>query len=137
MLKTKNSEETKINAFLGSGTNFKGTLVFDGLVRIDGSMEGNIKTDDILVLSESSKVKADIEVGIAKISGTVTGNITAKEKVELYKPANITGIIKAPLLFIEEGVILNGTVEMSKAKTTLKEVKGEKETIDRSKLENE
>ena len=136
MLKPKN-EEAKINAFLGKNTNFNGTLIFDGLVRIDGSMEGNIKTNDTLILSESSKVKADIEAGIAKISGTFTGNVTAKEKVELLKPASITGTIKSPLLFIEEGVILNGTVEMSKTKTTLKEVKNERETFDRSKLENE
>jgi cytoskeletal protein CcmA (bactofilin family) len=136
MLKPK-KEETKINAFLGKNTNFNGTLIFDGLVRIDGSLEGNIKTDDTLILSESSKVKADIEAGIAKISGTFTGNVTAKEKVELFKPASITGTIRSPLLFIEEGVILNGTVEMSKAKTTLKEVKSEKETFDRGKLENE
>jgi cytoskeletal protein CcmA (bactofilin family) len=136
MLKSKN-EETKINAFLGKDTNFNGTLIFDGLVRIDGSMEGNIKTDDTLVLSETCKVKADIDVGIAKISGTFTGNIAAKEKVELFKPANVTGTIKAPLLYIEEGVIFTGTVEMSKAKTTLKEVKSEKEIVNRSKLENE
>lgn len=136
MLKQK-KEETKINAFLGKNTNFNGTLIFDGLVRIDGALEGNIKTDDTLILSESSKVKADIEAGIAKISGTFTGNVTAKEKVELFKPASITGTIRSPLLFIEEGVILNGTVEMSKAKTTLKEVKSEKETFDRGKLENE
>jgi len=122
---------------LGKNTNFNGTLIFDGLVRIDGALEGNIKTDDTLILSESSKVKADIEAGIAKISGTFTGNVTAKEKVELFKPASITGTIRSPLLFIEEGVMLNGTVEMSKAKTTLKEVKSEKETFDRGKLENE
>lgn len=136
MLRAKN-EEAKINAFLGKDTNFNGTLIFDGLVRIDGSLEGNIKTDDILVLSETCKVKADIDVGVAKISGTFIGNITAKEKVELFKPANVTGIIKAPTLYVEEGVVLNGTVEMSKAKTTLKEVKGEKEIVNRSKLENE
>jgi cytoskeletal protein CcmA (bactofilin family) len=136
MLKPK-KEEIKINAFLGKDTNFNGTLIFDGLVRIDGSMEGNIKTNDTLVLSETCKVKADIDVGVAKISGTFTGNITAKEKVEFFKPANITGTIKAPMLYIEEGVILNGTIEMSKAKTTLKEVKGDKEIVNRSKLENE
>jgi len=136
MIRTKN-EEPKMNAFLGKNTNFNGTLIFDGIVRIDGSMEGNIKTDDTLILSETSKVKADVEVGVAKISGMFTGNIIAKEKVELFKPANITGTIKTPLLYIEEGATLNGSVEMSKAKISLREVKNDKETLDRGKLENE
>jgi cytoskeletal protein CcmA (bactofilin family) len=136
MIKSKN-EETKINAFLGKNTNFKGTLIFDGIVRVDGSMEGNIKTDGTLILSETAKVKADMEVGIAKISGMYAGNIIAKEKVELFKPANITGSIKTPSLYIEEGAALNGTIEMSKAKISLREVKNDQEIFDRSKLENE
>ncbi|MDY6820057.1 MAG: polymer-forming cytoskeletal protein [Deferribacterota bacterium] len=130
-------EQPKINAFLGKDTSFNGTLVFEGAVRIDGSMEGNIKTNDTLVLSETSKIKADIEAGIVKISGSFDGKIIAKERVELYKPANISGVINTPSITIEDGVIFNGTIEMSKTKTTLKEVKSEKKGFDSSKLENE
>jgi cytoskeletal protein CcmA (bactofilin family) len=118
-------EENKINAFLGKNTNFNGTLIFEGLLRVDGIFDGNIKTNDTLVLADSSKVKADIEAGIVKISGNFNGNIIAKEKVELFKPANISGTIHAPVVAMEEGVIFNGSLEMTKAKANLKEVKGE------------
>ena len=111
-------EENKINAFLGKNTNFNGTLIFEGLLRVDGIFDGNIKTNDTLVL-------ADIEAGIVKISGNFNGNIIAKEKVELFKPANISGTIHAPVVAMEEGVIFNGSLEMTKAKANLKEVKGE------------
>ena len=126
MLKGK-IDENKLNAFLGKNTKFQGTLLFDGLVKIDGEFDGNVKTKDTLIIAESSKVKGEIEAGIVRISGSFEGNIFAKSRVELYKPATVTGKINVPVFSIEEGVIFNGTSDMSnetsKIKTTLKEVR--------------
>ncbi|TYB37314.1 MAG: polymer-forming cytoskeletal protein [Flexistipes sinusarabici] len=113
MMKTKNEDGT-INAFLGKNTSFNGTLAFDGLVRIDGTFEGNVKTEDTFVIANSGRVKADIDAGTVKISGNYEGTVVAKTKVELYKPAQVTGTIKTPSLLIEDGVVFNGTTEMGK-----------------------
>ncbi|MEC9493325.1 bactofilin family protein [Flexistipes sp.] len=113
MMKTKNEDGT-INAFLGKNTSFNGTLAFDGLVRIDGTFEGNVKTNDTFVIANSGRVKADIDAGTVKISGNFEGTVVAKTKVELYKPAQVTGTIKTPSLVIEDGVVFNGTTEMGK-----------------------
>jgi cytoskeletal protein CcmA (bactofilin family) len=113
MIKTK-TEDGSINAFLGKNTTFNGSLIFDGLVRIDGAFEGNVKTTDVLVIANSGVVKADVEVGVIKISGKFDGTINAKNKVELLKPAVVTGTIKTPSITIEDGVIFNGTFEMGK-----------------------
>jgi len=112
-MKTKNENGT-INAFLGKNTSFNGTLAFDGLVRIDGTFEGNVKTNDTLVIANSGSVKADVDAGTVKISGNFEGTVVAKTKVELYKPAQVTGTIKTPSLMIEDGVVFNGTSEMGK-----------------------
>ena len=111
-MKGKAEDNSSINAFLGKNTTFNGSLVFDGLVRIDGNFEGTVKTPDTLVVANSGKVKADIEVGVAKISGQFEGTIIANEKVELLKPANVNGTIKAKSITIEDGVIFNGSCEM-------------------------
>jgi len=113
MIKGKN-EGNSINAFLGKNTKFEGTLLFDGLVRIDGTFEGDVKSSDTLVIAETGKVKANIEAGVVKISGYFEGNIVAKNKVELYKPAVVSGSIKTPSLVIEDGVKFNGTCDMGK-----------------------
>lgn len=118
MLKTA-KETGGINAFLDQNTSFNGTLVFDGTVRIDGNFEGNIKSNDTLVIAESGKVNAQIEAGIVKISGTFDGLIIAKNKVELYKPANVSGTLRAPNVKMEEGVLFNGKFEMDNGKKTL------------------
>ncbi|BAI79640.1 conserved hypothetical protein [Deferribacter desulfuricans SSM1] len=124
MIKGKN-ESNAINAFLGKNTKFEGTLIFDGMVRIDGDFQGDVKSSDTFVIAESGKVKANIEAGVVKISGYFEGNIVAKNKVELYKPAVVNGSIKTPSLIVEDGVIFNGTCEMGKDIKTIVEKKSE------------
>lgn len=112
MLKITKESGGGIDAFLGQNTSFNGTLVFDGVVRLDGNFEGNVKSNDTLVIAETGNVKAEVEAGVVKVSGVFDGVLIAKNKVELYKPANVSGIIRAPVIKMEEGVIFNGTTEM-------------------------
>lgn len=109
----KGKDTGGIDAFLGKNTTFQGTLIFDGLVRIDGNFEGKIKTEDTLVIAGSGNVKAEIEAGEVKISGRFDGTIVASSKVELYKPAFVTGTIITPVLKVEEGVVFNGNCRMN------------------------
>ncbi len=111
MLKTT-KESTGIDALLGQNTSFSGTLVFDGIVRIDGNFEGKIKTNDTLVIAEYGKVNAEVEAGVVKILGEFQGTIVAKTKIEMFKPANVNGTLNTPNIRMEEGVIFNGTTEM-------------------------
>ncbi len=101
-----------INAFLGEGAEFKGILTFEGTVRIDGKLEGEIITRDTLVVGENAEVKAEISVGTAVISGTVRGNVNAATRVEVHRPARIYGNIRTPVLIIEEGVLFEGSCSM-------------------------
>ena len=103
-----------LNAFLGEGTSFNGNLTFEGTVRIDGKLEGEIFTKDTLVIGETATVKASIRAGMIVISGTVQGNITAEKKVELHTSARLYGNISTPLLSIAEGVVFEGSCTMGK-----------------------
>lgn len=103
-----------LNAFLGEGTSFKGNLTFEGTVRVDGKLEGEIFTKDTLVVGESATVKATVHAGILIVGGTVHGNITAENKVELHASARLYGNISTPSLSIAEGVIFEGGCTMGK-----------------------
>ncbi len=102
----------EIIAFLGKGTEFKGIITYEGTVRIDGRVEGEIITKGTLVVGESAVIHAEISAGTVVSGGRITGNITASEKVQLLAPAVLTGAVKTPLLVIEEGVRFNGSCEM-------------------------
>ena len=103
-----------IQAFLGEETSFEGKLIFEGTVRIDGKFQGEIHTDDIVIVGESAEVNAEINAGEIVISGTVRGNIFAKESLEIMAPGKVYGSILTPKLMIQEGVIFEGTCRMEK-----------------------
>lgn len=103
-----------LNAFLGEGTSFKGTLTFEGTVRIDGRLEGEIFTKDTLVVGEGAQVSAAIHAGMVVISGTVRGNIVAERKIEIHASGRLYGNISTPSLVIEEGVVFEGSCTMGR-----------------------
>ena len=103
-----------LNAFLGEGTSFKGTLTFEGTVRIDGKLEGEVFTKDTLVIGEGAQVNAAIHAGVVEIGGTVHGNIAAERKVEIRASGRLYGNISTPSLVIEEGVVFEGSCTMGR-----------------------
>ena len=91
--------------FLGKGVNFKGKAQFEGTVRVDGHFEGDIITDDTLIIGEHALIKGTITGGTIISGGRIEGDITASVKVQLLKPAVMIGNICAPSFLIEEGVV--------------------------------
>lgn len=109
------SEE--INAFVGKGVSFKGVISYNGTVRIDGNLDGEIHTEGVLLVGEDAVLTAKITAGTVVCKGKITGDISAREKVKLRAPAVVNAGVKAPLLAMEEGVVFNGTLEMSQTGT--------------------
>ena len=105
-------EQAEITAFLGKGTEFKGVISFEGTIRVDGKVEGEIISKDTLIASDGALLNGEITVGTIISSGRIVGNVTATDKVHLLAPAHMQGTIKTPKLIIEEGVIFDGKSEM-------------------------
>jgi len=106
-------EQAEITAFLGKGTEFKGVLSFEGTIRVDGKVDGEIISKDTLIASDGAFLQGEISVGTLILSGKIVGNINAGQKVHLLAPANVQGNIKTPKLIIEEGVTFDGKCEMA------------------------
>ncbi|HXU83324.1 MAG TPA: polymer-forming cytoskeletal protein [Polyangia bacterium] len=102
----------EVTTLLGRGSEFEGKLSFEGTVRIDGKLTGEIFTDDVLIIGEGAEVKAEINVGSIVIEGSVQGNINAKRSVELHTPGRVRGNITTPSLYVEKGVIFDGNCQM-------------------------
>jgi cytoskeletal protein CcmA (bactofilin family) len=98
----------EINTLLGRGSEFEGKLTFEGTVRIDGKLSGEIFSDDVLVVGEGAEVHAEIDIGEIIIQGTVVGNIRAKRGVEIHAPGRVRGDITTPSLQIDKGVTFEG-----------------------------
>jgi len=101
-----------VSGIIQSGCEFKGRLSFEGVLRLGGNFEGEIFTNDILIIEDSGFVSGNILADVVIVSGKVVGDINAKNKIEIYKPAMIKGNLSAPSISMEEGVVFDGTTKM-------------------------
>ena len=110
------AEHAEITAFLGKGTEFKGVLSFEGTIRVDGKVEGEVVSKDTLIAGDEAHLQGEITVGTIISSGRVVGNINASQKAHILAPGVIEGNIRTPKLIIEEGVTFDGKCEMASQK---------------------
>src|SRR3989454_6212963 len=90
--------------FLARGFEFKGTLTFEGTVRIDGMVSGAIYSKGTVILGEHAMIEGDISAGTIVSGGTINGNLTATERVQLLPSAALDGGLNTPVLKVGEGV---------------------------------
>ncbi len=102
-----------VHTIINKQARFDGKLTFEGTVRIDGNFEGEVFTDDFLVIGPNAVVRATLNVGVVEICGRVEGEIIAKSMVTLKHPAQIKANVVTPAITIEEGVIFDGSCQMS------------------------
>ena len=113
--KTRPEETGGTSAFLGKGTKIVGKLTFEGSVRIEGQIEGEIAAQDALTIGEGAVVKAKINGTNVVVHGNVTGDISAQTRLELRAPSKVVGNISTPNLVIQEGAIFEGQCSMAGA----------------------
>ena len=99
----------------GSDPELDGELSFKDLLRINGHVRGKVQSErGTLIIDDAATVDAQIEVGVAIISGEVNGDVFARERVELGHGAVINGNISTPLLSIKPGATFHGDCRMVK-----------------------
>ena len=97
--------------FVGDVLKFTGEVTFKSTLRIDGNFCGQvISQDGTLIVSAGAQVtRALLNVAVAKINGTVEGDINASKEVILGRTASVIGNVSAPALVVEEGALFNGS----------------------------
>lgn len=102
------SSNAAISSIISKDMRITGEISFTGKARIDGTVEGNVKGEH-LILSESGKVSGDLELTSLVCRGSIRGNIDAQE-VTTHSTANLHGNLKAVNLTVEPGAKLNGEI---------------------------
>lgn len=103
---------------LNSDVEIKGNLKFSGELTFDGKLEGEITTDGVLNLGDAAVVNGNISASSVIVRGKITGNIQAKEKIEIKAKTELFGDIRAPKLSVEEGVTFVGRTEVNPNKVS-------------------
>ncbi len=102
-----------LTAFIDQGSEFSGKLSFKDTVRIDGRFEGEIASENTLIVGETGHVQASITSETVIISGEVQGDIIARGQVAIHKTGCVLGDIQTASLTVEEGAQVNGRIDMT------------------------
>ena len=111
--------DAEIKAYMGEDTVFNGLLNYSGTVRIDGKFEGQVITEDTLIIGETGHLMAEISAGTIICMGYVEGNLMASQKIEIHSTSKVVGNIKSPALNIELGGVFDGTCDMTGKETKI------------------
>ena len=84
------------NSVIGENSVFEGRFYVSGSILIEGKFDGEIKTEDHLTVGPTGKVKTDIYARKVTVAGTLIGNITASEEVDLLQNGKVLGNINTP-----------------------------------------
>ena len=106
-------EDEDFDTILSPDITFSGTLNFEKPFLIRGRLSGNIISRGILVVDEEAVVDANINASRVVIRGSVKGDVTALEKVEVAVTGKLVGNVTAPEIFMETGCVFNGRCTMT------------------------
>ncbi|MBP2685042.1 MAG: hypothetical protein H6Q79_3081 [Deltaproteobacteria bacterium] len=101
----------KLETIVGNDTRIAGKVSVKGTIRIDGTVEGDVQADWVVV-GVTGKILGNTRTRGMVVGGSVEGNIEAAETVELREKATMVGEIHAPKLAISEGAVFDGRARM-------------------------
>ena len=111
--RSKSAPIDKIETVIGPNTNFRGRLICDGSIRIDGVCEeGVIETLGNIVIGPQAKVAADLIAENVSVSGAVTGSITAAGRLEILSTGKVWGNVDVGSFLLDEDGYFRGNLAM-------------------------
>ena len=92
----------------------EGQLRSTGIVRIEGTVIGNLQIDGQVIVADGGLVEGDIDANESVIAGEVRGSIVSSERIELRATAMVRGNLSAPRLAVQEGGVVEGRLRVGK-----------------------
>lgn len=90
----------------------EGDIETDGTLRVDGSMRGNVRRADVVVVATGASITGSVSAREVIIGGMITGNVTAVERIELQESGVVAGDIEAAAINIQEGGKVDGRMSI-------------------------
>jgi len=97
------------------GTKIVGDLISQGDFRIDGTLEGTLKTDGRVIIGKDGFIKGDIVCANADVEGRFSGDFLVTNTLTAKSTANITGNVNVGQISTEPGATFNATCNMKGA----------------------
>lgn len=102
----------KVETIVGNGTVVKGDIKAQGILRVEGKVEGNVECMKDFILAESGQVKAKLKAENAIIAGKFDGDMDIDGNLEIKSTGKVIGDVNIKGLVVENGGVLDGNCNM-------------------------
>lgn len=97
---------------VAAGATISGTLRGEGVMEVEGTVEGEIDLKGAVMVAPTGLVKGPVTADVIHIAGCIEGMVCAREHLLLQKTGNLEGDMTTPSLVVEDGGRLNGRSTM-------------------------
>ena len=108
----KERDKSMGNTVISNGIVIDGEISGEEPLTILGTVKGKISTSQNVTVEPGATVEADVETQSLSVGGRLTGNVVARERVEVRANGKMVGDIKAPRIVIADGAAFKGNVDM-------------------------
>jgi cytoskeletal protein CcmA (bactofilin family) len=97
---------------IGQGITIEGEIASDEPVVVAGTIRGKLVVDGAVSVEAGAVVEADIGATTLSVAGSVTGNVSATDRVDLLSGGRLVGDVRAARVTIADGATFKGNVDM-------------------------
>lgn len=112
---------------IAQGVIVNGTLRGEGVVQVEGVVEGEFDLTGAVIVAETGLVRGPIKADVVRVAGRVEGSVRAREHMRLEPTGSLDGDVTTASLVVEDGGSLNGRCAMSKPPVPELELQGARE----------
>lgn len=102
----------KVSASIGKTTRIQGDIYSEEELYFDGEIEGSIEVRHVLNVGPNGKIKANVKARELVVSGSITGNVEAADRISIMNGASIVGDVKTAGIVIEDGAYFKGGIDI-------------------------
>lgn len=100
--------ENTVDTIIGVSVTLKGNIYNKGSIQVNGTVEGEVKSDENVIVGETAEIKGPVVAKKIEASGIIRGLVEAREKLEINPTGKIYGDVNAKTLIIKEGAMFVG-----------------------------
>lgn len=99
---------------IAQGITFTGTLRGEGVVQVEGVVEGEFDLTGAVIVAETGLVRGPVKADVVRVAGRIEGGVHAREHIRLEPTGGVEGDVTTASLVVEDGGRLNGRCTMLK-----------------------
>jgi cytoskeletal protein CcmA (bactofilin family) len=104
---------------LDKDSEVSGKLSFSGPTRIDGTLRGEVRATDMLIIGESGYVDGTVQAASLVVLGRVDGAVVGADRVEIGARGILRGSIETRALVVNEGGLLDGDCKVAAPRASI------------------